>query len=171
MAIIAGRREKPPLGATREELAERLSRAEAEAASRKEKYEGLAGFSAHLSIEDGGRFLRMQSTQDVEVIGLDYCFDDGVCHISDNTLAALRGNLRQGLDGRDVRVLINQSYIADTFWRGTWGAERKRPAGSLERITIIFRLRFRVGDVLMERERKARVEHEVGSNMVRLVGS
>ena len=67
-------------------------------------------------------------------------------------------------------MLIDQSYVTDTFWRSTWGTERNWPVGRLETMTIIFRLRFRVGDVLMERERKARVEHEVGSNMVRLVG-
>jgi len=35
----------------------------------------------------------------------------------------------------------------------------------LEVLSIVLRVRFRVGDVLMERERRARVEHEVGSSV------
>ena len=65
---------------------------------------------------------------------------------------------------------INHSYVGATFWRGTWGIDRQQSEGRLEVLSIVLRVRFRVGDVLMERERKARVEHEVGSSVVRLVG-
>jgi len=84
VAIVAGRRDKP-LQSIHVELLERLAQAEASAATWKEKYEGLAGFSAHLSIMNhGAQYLRMKATQDVEVIGLDYCLGDGVCIVADD---------------------------------------------------------------------------------------
>src|SRR5436190_1566800 len=51
IGLISGHRDKP-LQSIQVELVEQLAQAKADAASWKEKYEGLAGFSAHLSIED-----------------------------------------------------------------------------------------------------------------------
>ena len=163
VAIIAGRRDKP-LESIREELAERVARAEAETGRWRQKYEALAGFSASLTLEGHGapgtQVLRIVATQDVQAVAVDYCLTGGVRFHTENLPAAL--------SGRDVRVPINHSCVAATFWQGfrTHGVRGNR----VEALDIVLRVRLRVSDLLREQQITARVEHEVGSSEVRLIG-
>jgi hypothetical protein len=162
IAIIAGHRDKP-LESIREELAERLARAEAEAASSKEKYEATAGFSAVVSLEGtlpGGQHIRVQASQAIELLGVDYCLADGARVAADDTMVALRG--------RDVRVPINHECVIATFHEGRRGTSPG--AAGIEVVSMILRVRLRAGEVFHEKPLSARAVHQLGSSDVGLSG-
>ncbi len=154
VAIIAGRRNKP-LASIREELAERLVRAEADAAAWKEKYETLAGFSPVLKLlgkSPEPQELEITARQEFEVIELAYCLDTGAIVLS-TTLQER---------GRDVRAPINNAYVLQTFV--------KKFDHSQHIADIRLRVTMRAAGQTVTRELPARVEQDLATGSVRLIG-
>lgn len=156
VAIIAGRRDKP-LESMREELAERLRRAEAQAMEWQGKHDALVGFSTSATLAGEGvpgtQYVHVVGSQLFEVMALDYCLATGTRIATANF---------DSLHGRDVRVPINHAYVQQTFWKGFKDGPHI--------VDILLRVRLRAGELRKTEEVPARVEQDVALGVMRLVG-
>ena len=108
----------------------------------------------------GAQELRIVAPQEFQAVALDYCLSGGIRIYTENLPAGLRG--------RDVRVPINHSTVTAMFWHG--GQTHVVRAGGTEVLDIVLRVKLRVSGQPREQQIAARLQHEVGSSEVRLVG-